>query len=105
MDSEAGIPPSLNVFYSSYSSYAFSSAYADVWRPEARRLTLVRLLRGDREGAGGRPQDVGGATADSHQGGQKLPCCGLIMSLLPRSKLIFLRVGSDQSVAVCGLSG
>ena len=30
---------------------------------------------------------------------------GLIMSLLPRSKLIFLRVGLDQSVAVCGLSG
>jgi len=37
------LPRTLNRVTEYFSSYAFSTAYADVWRPEARRLTLVRL--------------------------------------------------------------
>ena len=45
MTDEAGtvLPRTLNRVTDYFTSYAFSDAYADVWRPEARRMTLVRL--------------------------------------------------------------
>jgi hypothetical protein len=36
-------PGTLNRFLGHHPSYAFSREFAEVWRPEARRLTLVRL--------------------------------------------------------------
>ena len=36
-------PDTIPDFLGDHPSYAFSDAFAEVWRPEARRLTLVRL--------------------------------------------------------------
>jgi hypothetical protein len=92
----AVIPDSLNFFFESFSSYAFSTAYEDVWRPEARRLMLIRLYA---------------VIERAREAGLKLPAglpslfvkevnsshgADLVMSLLPRSKMIFLvRDGRD----------
>ena len=40
---DAPYPATLNSLYQRRSSYAFSEEFSDVWRPEARRFTLVRL--------------------------------------------------------------
>src|SRR4029079_9559983 len=75
---------------------AFSPSYADVWRPEARRLTLARLraIIERAELAGLRlPPDwpllVVKEVDDSH-------AADVVLSLFPRSRMIFLvRDGRD----------
>jgi hypothetical protein len=79
-----------------FASYAFSSAYADVWAPEARRMTLVRLFaviervrRTDLDLAEKLPllviKEVNGAHG-----------ADVVMPLFPRSRMIFLlRDGRD----------
>jgi sulfotransferase family protein len=79
-----------------FSSYAFSAPYADVWRPEARRLTLVRLQAVvDRARAAGLnlPPDGPLLVIKEVNGSH---AADLVMSLFPRSRLIFLvRDGRD----------
>jgi hypothetical protein len=75
-------------------NYFFSRKYADVWRPELRRMALVRfhaLTQRAREGANvvERPRVILKEVAGAH-------AADLIMSLFPRSKLVFLvRDGRD----------
>lgn len=96
LDNGAVVPDSLNFFFAPYSSYAFSSAFEDVWRPEARRFTLVRLQAViDRAKEAGLsphsdiPLLVIKEVNSSHG-------ADLVMSLFPRSKMIFLvRDGRD----------
>lgn len=96
LDNGAVVPDSLNFFFAAYSSYAFSSAFEDVWRPEARRFTLVRLNavidRAKEAGLGldsGVPLLVIKEVNSSHG-------ADLVMSLFPRSRMIFLvRDGRD----------
>ena len=90
------LPKTLNRFSGSFSSYAFSTAYEDVWRPEVRRLTLVRIQavieRAHEVGlklAGSPPLMVIKEVNGSHG-------ADVVMSLFPRSKMIFLvRDGRD----------
>jgi hypothetical protein len=98
VEEESGeiLPRTVNRVVDYFSSYAFSNAYADVWRPEARRLTLVRLNAVvERARAAGLEyavdpplvviKEVNGAHA-----------ADLVMSLFPRSRMIFLvRDGRD----------
>jgi Sulfotransferase family len=93
---DAPFPATLNGLFQRRSSYAFSDEFADVWRPEARRLTLVRLHavveRARRAGLDVPPglpvlaiKEVNGSHA-----------ADLVMSLFPRSRMIFmLRDGRD----------
>jgi hypothetical protein len=93
---DAPYPATLNSLYQRRSSYAFSEEFADVWRPEARRLTLVRLHavvdRARRAGLdlhGDPPVIVIKEVNGSH-------AADLVMSLFPRSRMIFmLRDGRD----------
>jgi len=90
------LPRTVNRAIDSFSSYAFSTAYADVWRPEARRLTLVRLHAVvERARAAGMnhavdpPLVVIKEVNGSH-------AADVVMSLFPRSRMIFLvRDGRD----------
>jgi sulfotransferase family protein len=90
------LPRTVNRTIDSYSSYAFSTAYANVWRPEARRLTLVRLHAVvERARAAGLnhavnpPLVVIKEVNGSH-------AADVVMSLFPRSRMIFmLRDGRD----------
>src|SRR5215208_1835987 len=88
-------PATLNGLYRRRTSYAFSEEFADVWRPEARRLTLVRLhavIERTRRTGLDVPKlpvlvikEVNGSHA-----------ADLVMSLFPRSRMIFmLRDGRD----------
>ena len=86
----------LNGFMRKRPSYAFSEEFAEFWRPEARRMTLVRL-----HGIVQRAREAGLALPE------RLPLLAIkevngshgadvVMSLFPRSKLIFLvRDGRD----------
>jgi Sulfotransferase family len=86
----------LNGFLGKRPSYAFSKEFAEFWRPEARRMTLVRLhgvvQRAQEAGLDLQPRlpllvikEVNGSHA-----------ADLVMSLFPRSKMIFLvRDGRD----------
>jgi hypothetical protein len=93
---DAPYPATQNLLYQRRSSYAFSEEFADVWRPEARRLTLVRLYavieRARKAGldlAAGLPTVVIKEVNGSH-------AADLVMSLFPRSRMIFmLRDGRD----------
>jgi Sulfotransferase family len=89
------VPATLNNYARGKPSYAFSTAFEDVWRPEFRRLLLVRLQsiveRARKEGVPivGHPliviKEVNGAHASD-----------LVMSLIPYSRMIFLvRDGRD----------
>ena len=100
-----GAAVTLNRYSEVFSSYAFSIAYEDVWRPEVRRFTLIRLYAVIERAREAGLRLAGRPAADGHQGGQQLPRGGPRDVAFPRSKMIFLRVGSDQSVAVCGLDG
>lgn len=90
------LPRTLNRVIDYFSSYAFSAAYADVWRPEARRMTLVRLYAViERARAAGfkippqLPLVVIKEVNGSHG-------ADLVMPLFPRSRMIFLvRDGRD----------
>jgi hypothetical protein len=93
---DAPYPATLNSLYQRRSSYALSDEFADVWRPEARRMTLVRLYavieRARKAGLQVTPElpvvvvkEVNGSHA-----------ADLVMSLFPRSRMIFmLRDGRD----------
>jgi hypothetical protein len=96
MENGVVLPKTLNRFSGAFASYAFSTAYEDVWRPEVRRLTLVR---------------VQAVIERARQAGLKLGVdpplmvikevngshgADVVMSLFPRSKMIFLvRDGRD----------
>jgi hypothetical protein len=90
------LPRTVNRMIDSFSSYAFSTAYENVWRPEARRLTLVRLHAVvERARAAGLnhavdpPLVVIKEVNGSH-------AADVVMSLFPRSRMIFLvRDGRD----------
>jgi hypothetical protein len=90
------LPRTVNRMIGSFSSYAFSTSYANVWRPEARRLTLVRLHAVvERARAAGLNQAVDPPLVlikevnGSH-------AADVVMSLFPRSRMIFLvRDGRD----------
>jgi hypothetical protein len=90
------LPRTLNRQAGSRSTYAFSVAYEDVWRPEARRLTLVRLhaIVEHARRAGLRlpatlPLLVIKEVDDSH-------AADVVMSLFPRSRMILMvRDGRD----------
>jgi sulfotransferase family protein len=79
-----------------FSSYAFSAAYADVWRPEFRRMTLVRLhavIDRAREAGLNLPADDPLLVIKEVNGTH---AADLLMSLFPRSRMIFLvRDGRD----------
>jgi hypothetical protein len=90
-------PATLNVMMEhSKPSYAFSEEFAEVWRPEARRLTLVRLHA-----------VIERARQAGLQLATRLPVLAIkevngshaanrVMPLFPRSKMIFLvRDGRD----------
>ena len=87
------VPASLKTFLSGRSPYMFSDAYADVWRPELRRLALLRLNAVvERASARFRlksPLLVLKEVSGSHATDQ-------VMSLFPRSRLVLLvRDGRD----------
>jgi hypothetical protein len=89
-------PATLSSLFQRSTSYAFSAEFEDVWRPEARRLTLVRLHavieRARKAGldvSPGLPVLVIKEVNGSH-------AANLVMSLFPRSRMIFmLRDGRD----------
>lgn len=70
-------------------AYFFNDRYADAWRPEVRRLILARFwAQAGRVGAAGSPVVI-----KEPNGSHGAP---LLMSLLPRARLIFLmRDGRD----------
>jgi hypothetical protein len=96
MDNGVVIPRTLNRYSAAFSSYAFSTAYEDVWRPEVRRLTLIRLyamVRRAREAGLKLAADPPLMLIKEVNGSQG---ADVVMSLFPRSKLIFLvRDGRD----------
>ena len=86
----ASRPDTLLNYLGTHPSYAFSDAYADVWRPEVRRLTLVRLYA---------------VIERARKAGLKLPealpllvikevngshAADFVMSLFPRSRMLVL---------------
>jgi hypothetical protein len=77
-------------------SYAFSEEFADVWRPEVRRLTLARLqavVERARKAGLGLPRDTPHLVIKEVNGSH---AADLVMSLFPRSRMIFLvRDGRD----------
>jgi hypothetical protein len=83
----------FNTGHAKHVSYAFSSAYEDVWRPELRRLILVRLhaqvaQAGERFGLD-RPRVVVKEPNGSYG-------AEFLMGLLPGARMIFLmRDGRD----------
>ncbi len=88
------VPTTVNSFWSTAADYAMSRAFEDVWRPELRRFALVRV-HAVLERARARLavsedpaiviKDVGASDAAE-----------LTMSLLPRSRLLFMvRDGRD----------
>jgi hypothetical protein len=88
-------PATLNDWQRRRTSYAFSDEFADVWRPQARQLTLARLravverAHGAGLAAGRRPFLVIKEVNGSH-------AADVVMSLFPRSRMIFLvRDGRD----------
>jgi hypothetical protein len=89
------LPGTLNNLLSGKPAYAFSDEYADVWRPELRRLALVRLNgvldRARREGIA-LSDDVRVVikeTNGSH-------ASDIVMSLMPTSRMLLLiRDGRD----------
>jgi hypothetical protein len=90
------IPRTLNRVTEYVPSYAFSTAYADVWRPEARRLTLVRLnavLERARANGLSLPDEPPLLVIKEVNGSHG---ADLVMPLFPRSRMIFVvRDGRD----------
>lgn len=83
----------FNTSRAGHAAYLFNEDYADAWRPELRRLILARLWaqaqRAAERNGGGNPLVAIKEPNGSH-GAQ------LLMSLLPRAKLVFLvRDGRD----------
>jgi Sulfotransferase family len=91
----APFPATLNGLYQRRSSYAFSEEFADVWRPEARRLTLVRL-HAVVERARNAGLDVPDPPTIVIKEVNGSHAADLVMSLFPRSRMILmLRDGRD----------
>jgi Sulfotransferase family len=90
------MPRTLNRVTDYFASYAFSQAYADVWRPEARRMTLVRVyavIERAREAGLNIPPQLPLLAIKEVNGSHG---ADLVMPLFPRSKMIFLvRDGRD----------
>lgn len=89
------LPGTINNYLGERPVYAYSRAYREIWAPEARRSSLVRLhgFLAHARGAGvelsADPLLVIKEVNGSH-------AADLIMSLMPRSKLLFLvRDGRD----------
>jgi hypothetical protein len=86
----------LPLYMSDRPSYAFSDEFAEFWRPEVRRMTLVRLhgiVQRAREAGLGLPDELPLVVVKEVNGSH---AADLMMSLFPRSKLIFLiRDGRD----------
>jgi hypothetical protein len=89
------VPGTINNYLGKRPVYAYSEAYREVWAPEARRFALVRLHafaeRARADGVSFTPdptliiKEVNGSHA-----------ADIVMSLMPRSKLLFLvRDGRD----------
>lgn len=95
-DGETILPRTLNRQTDAFSSYAFSSEYEAVWRPEVRRLTLVRLhavIERAREAGLNLPSALPLLVIKEVNGSQ---AADLMMSLFPRSRMILLlRDGRD----------
>jgi hypothetical protein len=93
---ETPFPATLNGLFQRRASYAFSEEFADVWRPEARRLTLVRLhavVERARKAGLNLPADLPLVVIKEVNGSH---AADLVMSLFPRSRMIFmLRDGRD----------
>ena len=90
------LPRTLTRVTDYFTSYAFSTAYADVWRPEARRMTLVRLhavVERAREAGLNLPPGLPLLVIKEVNGSHG---ADLVMPLFPRSRMIFLmRDGRD----------
>jgi hypothetical protein len=90
------LPRTLNRVTDYFPSYVFSTAYADVWRPEARRMTLVRLNAViERARAAGLriPSEPPLLVIKEVNGSHG---ADVVMPLFPRSRMIFLvRDGRD----------
>jgi hypothetical protein len=83
----------LNSFRHASPNYLLSDQYADVWRPELRRLVLVRLEAQARRVAAKYSLDDPLVVVKEPNGSIG---ADLVMSLLPRARLIFLlRDGRD----------
>jgi hypothetical protein len=89
------VPATLNNWASGKPSYAFSHAFREVWRPEFRRLALLRLnSAADRAAADGIPLDPSPSIVVKEVNGSH--AADLVMALLPRSRMLFLvRDGRD----------
>ena len=91
----APYPATLTGLFARRSSYAFSTEFEDVWRPEARRFTLVRLhaIVERARAVGLEVPDLPLLVIKEVNGSH---AADLVMSLFPRSKMIFmLRDGRD----------
>jgi len=90
------LPRTLNRVTDYFASYAFSDAYADVWRPEARRMTLVRLyavIERARDAGLSIPPELPLLAIKEVNGSH---AADLVMPLFGRSRMIFLvRDGRD----------
>ncbi len=89
-------PATLNSLFQRRSSYAFSGEFEDVWRPEARRFTLVRLyavIERARKAGLALPPDLPLLVIKEVNGSH---AANLVMSLFPRSRMILMiRDGRD----------
>jgi hypothetical protein len=88
------IPATVNSFWSSAADYAMSKHFEHVWRPEMRRLTLVRLHAVVERAAMRFPVAVDPALVIKDVGASH--AADMTMSLLPRSRFLFMvRDGRD----------
>jgi hypothetical protein len=88
------IPATVNSFWSSDANYAMSKEFEDVWRAELRRFALVRLHAVLERAAGRFPVREDPAVVIKDVGASHAATA--IMSLLPRSRLLFMvRDGRD----------
>lgn len=89
------VPATLNNYLGHKSSYLFARDYAEVWRPQLRRLVLVRL-QGTLDRARQRGLPVGRAPLLIIKEVNGSHAADVVMSLFPRSRLLFLaRDGRD----------
>lgn len=89
------VPATLNNYRGENPSYALSLAFADTWQPQFRRLALLRLQSlVDRAASTGVPLDSAPVIVIKEVNGSH--AADLLMSLLPRSRMLFLvRDGRD----------
>lgn len=89
------VPGTLNNYLARKPAYMLSDEYAELWRPELRRLALVRLNGFlDRAAADGFRLDPGAHMVIKEGNGSH--ASDLVMSLLPRARMVFLvRDGRD----------